>query len=86
MNGARHAGLFLDMLAAERGAARNTLDAYERDIGDYLEFLGSRSLGETGPEQIRDWLADIAARGLKASSSARRPTPSSAPPAAAPAA
>ncbi len=31
---------FLDMLAAERGAARNTLDAYQRDIDDYLEFLG----------------------------------------------
>lgn len=65
-------GSFLDMLAAERGAARNTLDAYERDIGDYLEFLGSRPLSETGPEQIRDWLADIATRGLKASSAARR--------------
>jgi integrase/recombinase XerD len=27
--------LFLDMLAAERGASRNTLDAYRRDLGDY---------------------------------------------------
>jgi len=30
----RLARLFLDMIAAERGAARNTLDAYERDLAE----------------------------------------------------
>ena len=39
MTGARHAGLFLDMLASERGASRNTLDAYRRDLEDYLAYL-----------------------------------------------
>lgn len=63
---------FLDMLAAERGAARNTLDAYQRDVDDYLEFLGGRALDAVTAEDIRAWLADIAARGLKASSAARR--------------
>jgi len=63
---------FLDMLAAERGAARNTLEAYERDIDDYLEFLGVRGLGDVTADDIRGWLGDIAARGLKASSAARR--------------
>jgi integrase/recombinase XerD len=63
---------FLDMLAAERGAARNTLEAYERDIDDYLEFLGGRALGDVTADDIRGWLGDIAARGLKASSAARR--------------
>lgn len=63
---------YLDMLASERGAARNTLEAYERDIGDYLEFLGGRAPGEAAAQDIRDWLADLAARGLKASSAARR--------------
>ena len=63
---------FLDMLAAERGAARNTLDAYERDIADYLEFLGGKAPGDAAAEDIRGWLADLAARGLKASSAARR--------------
>ncbi|SEG75516.1 site-specific tyrosine recombinase XerD [Bosea lathyri] len=63
---------FLDMLAAERGAARNTLEAYERDIDDYLEFLGGRGLGDVTADDIRGWLGDIAARGLKASSAARR--------------
>lgn len=74
MKGAGRARLsaFLDMLASERGAARNTLDAYERDVEDYLGFLGGRSLGDVGAQDIRDWLGDLAARGLKASSAARR--------------
>ena len=63
---------FLDMLAAERGAARNTLDAYRRDIDDYLEFLGDRALDVVAADDIRAWLADISVRGLKASSAARR--------------
>lgn len=63
---------FLDMLAAERGAARNTLDAYERDIEDYLGFLGNRSPGDASADDIRAWLGDLASRGLKASSAARR--------------
>ena len=63
---------FLDMLAAERGAARNTLDAYQRDIDDYLEFLGGRALDAVAADDIRAWLADVSARGLKASSAARR--------------
>lgn len=63
---------FLDMLAAERGAARNTLEAYERDIEDYLEFLGGKAPADAAAEDIRGWLADLAARGLKASSAARR--------------
>ncbi|PTM40745.1 site-specific tyrosine recombinase XerD [Bosea sp. 124] len=63
---------FLDMLAAERGAARNTLEAYQRDVDDYLEFLGGRALDAVEADDIRAWLADISARGLKASSAARR--------------
>ncbi|MGQ3283442.1 site-specific tyrosine recombinase XerD [Bosea sp. (in: a-proteobacteria)] len=63
---------FLDMLAAERGAARNTLDAYQRDIDDYLEFLGGRALEAATADDIRGWLADLSGRGLKASSAARR--------------
>jgi len=63
---------FLDMLAAERGAARNTLEAYERDVSDYLEFLGGTALDAASAQDIRGWLADLSARGLKASSAARR--------------
>lgn len=64
---------FLDMLAAERGAARNTLEAYERDLDDYLEFVAGRGGLETiAADDIRAWLGELAERGLKASSAARR--------------
>ena len=35
----RHLEAFLEMMAAERGAARNTIEAYRRDIGDFARFL-----------------------------------------------
>src|SRR4028119_165209 len=74
MSGARHAGLFLDMLAAERGASRNTLDAYRRDLDDYLAYLdeaGSRP-DAAAAATIRGFMASLEERGLKASSAARR--------------
>ena len=36
----RLVSLFLDMLAAERGAGKNTLDAYGRDLADFTSYLG----------------------------------------------
>jgi integrase/recombinase XerD len=68
------AELFLDMLAAERGAPRNTLDAYRRDIGDYQAFLAAQRSEPLCADAavVRAWLADVHARGLKASSAARR--------------
>ena len=35
----QHLQAFLEMLAAERGAAPNTLEAYRRDLEDFLAFL-----------------------------------------------
>jgi integrase/recombinase XerD len=66
--------LFLDMLAAEQGAGENTLDAYRRDLTDFSEFLGSTGRGFAGAETqaLRDYLADLDARGFKSSSAARR--------------
>ncbi len=66
--------LFLDMLAAEQGAGDNTLDAYRRDLTDFSEFLGSRGQSFTSAETqaLRDYLADLDARGFKSSSVARR--------------
>jgi integrase/recombinase XerD len=67
-------GLFLDMLAAEQGAGPNTLDAYRRDLTDFQEFLGRSGQGFAGAETqaLRDYLADLDARGFKSSSVARR--------------
>jgi integrase/recombinase XerD len=62
------------MLAAERGASRNTLDAYRRDLDDYLAYLdeaGSRP-DAAAAATIRGFMASLEERGLKASSAARR--------------
>ena len=66
--------LFLDMLAAEQGAGNNTLDAYRRDLTDFSEFLGPTGQGFASAETqaLRDYLADLDARGFKSSSVARR--------------
>src|ERR1700689_4329119 len=66
--------LFLDMLAAEQGAGDNTLDAYRRDLTDFSEFLGHNRQDFAGAETqaLRDYLADLDARGFKSSSAARR--------------
>jgi integrase/recombinase XerD len=65
---------FLDMLAAERGAAKNTLDAYARDLGDYLAALSARGLSplDATTQDIRDYLSCLAEAGLKPSSTARK--------------
>ncbi|MFS8039291.1 site-specific tyrosine recombinase XerD [Xanthobacter sp. AM11] len=66
--------LFLDMQAVERGAGRNTLDAYRRDIEDFAGFAAARAgrLDDAATQDIRDWLADLSARGYKATTVARR--------------
>jgi integrase/recombinase XerD len=66
--------LFLDMLASERGAARNTIEAYQRDLADYVDWLSDAGTTPADAEasQIRAYLAALHGRGLKPSSAARR--------------
>ena len=33
---------FLEMMAAEKGAAQNTIEAYRRDIEQFLEYCANR--------------------------------------------
>jgi integrase/recombinase XerD len=66
--------LFLDMLAAERGASANTLDAYRRDLTDFSADLGRHKADIAGAdsEALRAHLARLGKRGLAAASVARR--------------
>jgi integrase/recombinase XerD len=68
------AALYLDMMAAERGAAANTLAAYRRDLEDYLAYLAEGGLAPDSatPASMRGFLQSLEARGLKATSAARR--------------
>ncbi len=62
------------MLSAERGASRNTLEAYSRDLVDLAGFLVGRggSVLEAEPEDLRGYLSKLHDAGLAASTAARR--------------
>ena len=66
--------LFLDMVAAERGGAANTLEAYARDLDDLIGYLATckRTISSATTTDLRDYLAAQADRGFAASSVARR--------------
>ena len=61
---------FLEMLAAERGASHNTIAAYRRDLADFLVETGR--LAGASAADLRLYLGALPARGLAASSQARR--------------
>ncbi len=65
---------FLEMLAAERGAAANTLDAYRRDLNDFSAYIDRRGLTvrEVMTGTIQSYLVETAESGLSPSSRARR--------------
>ena len=70
--------LFLDMLAAERGAGKNTLDAYGRDLADFADHLGGRkasggsSVANATTDDVRSYLGALRKRSFAAASLARR--------------
>lgn len=65
---------FLEMLAAERGAAPNTIAAYRRDLEDFAGFLAGERLGlaTATPPHISAYLKHVSEAGLAATSRARR--------------
>lgn len=65
---------FLEMMAAERGAAGPTLDAYGRDLADFSRFLEHAGSGpdRADPGLIRAYLRSLTGAGLKPSTVARR--------------
>jgi len=66
--------LFLDMLAAERGAGPNTLTAYARDLADFSDYLVTkkRAIADATTDHVRSYLRHLAKREFAASSVARR--------------
>jgi len=66
--------LLLDMLAAERGAAKNTLEAYNRDLADFSAHLAARkrSIANGRSEDVRAYLTGLAGRRFSPTSVARR--------------
>ncbi|MFD1190852.1 tyrosine recombinase [Phenylobacterium conjunctum] len=65
---------FLEMMAAERAAAHNTLTAYGKDLADASGFLAGlgRDFGSATAEDIEAYFAELGARGLSPATAARR--------------
>ncbi|WP_295555741.1 site-specific tyrosine recombinase XerD [uncultured Hyphomicrobium sp.] len=70
----RHVAAFLEMMAAEKGAAANTLDAYRRDLADFSGFLERDGLAvaEAKKSDVSRYMQELSAAGLKPASRARR--------------
>ncbi|MCK5166901.1 MAG: site-specific tyrosine recombinase XerD [Rhodospirillaceae bacterium] len=70
----RHAESFLEMLAAERGAAKNTVESYGRDLMDFTEFAKTqgKSSEQANDQLIKKYLAKISGAGLSARTAGRR--------------
>ncbi len=66
---------FYHFLAAERGLAPLTLEAYSQDLNGcrlYLEGRGIASWEAVQAQDLRDWLSDLEAQGLSPRSRARK--------------
>ncbi len=65
---------FLEMMSAERGAAKNTLEAYGRDLKDYVEFLTGKAvhLDGVGSDVIREYIGSLNAQGFATTTVQRR--------------
>jgi integrase/recombinase XerD len=70
----RFVALFLDMLAAERGAEKNTLAAYGRDLADFMAYVAGakRTVATASTDDLRAYLGALAKRGLQPTTMARR--------------
>ena len=65
---------FLEMLLVERGAARNTIESYSRDLSDFAEHAAAAGhcIDTVESEICHAYLASLQARGLSARTAARR--------------
>ncbi len=72
--GSRYIENFLHMMAAEQGAAANTLESYRRDLDDFAGFLVNRkrSPENASATHIRAYMKSLSGAGMASSTVARR--------------
>mgnify|MGYP001398398718 FL=1 len=70
----RQVDIFLEMMAAERGASANTIAAYGRDLGEFGVFMmrRKRNIEAAVTKNIQDYLAQLKSRGKAATTHARK--------------
>ena len=70
----RYIDSFLTMIAVEKGLARNTVEAYSRDLVQFSSFLAGRGVAswkDTEPIHLRSYFSVLRSKGLSARSIAR---------------
>ena len=69
----KHIETFLEMILTERGCAKNTLEAYRRDLIKFAGFLQHKhtTLETVSSDGIRDYLSEHHQQGMAAVTSAR---------------
>jgi integrase/recombinase XerD len=74
MSAAPQIEAFLEMMAVERAAARNTLTAYGRDLADADAWLASQGadLSAAAAEQVEAYFQSLSTRGLAPATANRR--------------
>src|SRR5260370_25830458 len=70
----RHVEAFLEMLAAERGAAKLTIVAYRNDLDDFAAFLAAagKTVEAADAAVLRRYLARLVGAGMAPRTTARR--------------
>ncbi len=65
---------FLEMMAAERGASRDTIEAYARDLEQFAQFAGAAGspIEAATAEHVRDYLRMKTRAGLAPATTARK--------------
>jgi integrase/recombinase XerD len=74
MSAANQIEAFLEMMAVERAAARNTLTAYAKDLADVEGFLTAHGvdLAVASAEEVEAYFSELGRRGLAPATAARR--------------
>ncbi len=62
---------FVTHLTTERGSSPHTVDAYNRDILDFIAFMEQRSVDTPAPEDVEDYIGVLRRRGKKTRSIVR---------------
>lgn len=59
---------YLNYLAVEKGASRNTIEGYSRDLGRYAEFVAGEGVDGIDTEGLISFLASLQKEGLASNS------------------
>ena len=63
---------FLNMIVAEKGASKNTVDAYRRDLEQFFDFQNNKSPSSISRDDIKNFIQYLSSHGFANKSVARK--------------